>query len=167
MNLYKAKDRFTKVKVFPQGLAVSENDMASFVLFKDEKEEFTFPIWCPVLPVSFFEVPGSNNIKNPYEFTCDVLKDLDFKISECVFDCIESDQQYATLQLKEKKAPVKKLKLKAFQALALCGPNKEIKFFATRAFIKKTRDVDVFEKNNPSEQLKKNSFLRSGQKYLM
>lgn len=181
--------------MYPQGLAIAGEDMSSFVLFKDKPGHISFPIWCPVLPLGLASANGNYSLKNPYDFTYDLLEKLDFKITECLFDAIDSDEQQATLYL-EKTAThikskaisdeaqlsflesnlnptedlfrtVKSISMKAYEALALCSMKKDMKFSATDSFIQKTRDVAVFEKSNPSELLKKNSFLKSRQKYLM
>lgn len=204
MNLYKAsKDSSKKIRVFPQGLAISGDELTSFVLFKDQVGTISFPIWCPVIPMGLMPNEGDVNLKNPYDFTHDLLEKLDFKITECIFDNIEADEQKASIcvelksstdsdielkslkKTKKKQSeqlslleanltpnpdlfrPVQKIKVRAYEALALCGSKKDIIFSATNLFIQKTRDVAVFEKNNPSELLKKNSFLKSRQKYLM
>ncbi len=206
MNLFQPthKSAQHKIRVFPQGLAVSGDELTSFVLFKDKEGLISFPIWCPVFPVSLVASESDFNIKSPYDFTHIFLEKLSYKISECVFDGIETDEQKASIYLEKKvlddnkaidvKASLKtnltsskqlsfldswinpegepfksgpKITLKAYEALALCSSKKEIMFSATESFIHKTRDVAVFEKKNPSELLKKNSFLKSRQKYLM
>lgn len=201
-----------KIRVFPQGLAISGDELTSFVLFKDKKDTISFPVWCPILPLGFAPSEGEYNVKNPYEFTHGLVEKLGFEITECIFDDIKADEQMASVCIevyepsekttslssktktvaKAKKIklktdssqlsflesdltntskdlfrPVQKISMKAFEALALCGSKKDILFSATDAFIQKTRDVAVFEKSNPSESLKKNSFLKSRQKYLM
>lgn len=202
-------DSTKKIRVFPQGLAVSGDELTSFVLFKDKKGNISFPVWCPMLPLGFVE--GDYNVQNPYEFTHNLVEKLGFTITECIFDDIKSDEQMASLciekidrgsvnseELKSKSKseskknklknentqlsflesnlmntaqdlyrPVQKIAMKAFEALAICSPKKDIIFSATEGFIQKTRDVAIFEKSNPSDLLKKNSFLKSRQKYLM
>lgn len=204
-----AKTNAKKIRVYPQGLAIAGDEMTSFVLFKDKKGSVSFPVWCPVLPIGLIPQDGEYNLKNPYEFTHELLEKLDYEITECVFDQIESDEQKASLYVEKKKPlvisknklkaeftskltakltsketqlsflegnlkssddlfrSVKTIPMKAFEALALCSPKKDIVFSATKDFIRKTRDVAVFEKSNPSDLLKKNSFLKSRQKYLM
>lgn len=202
--MYKtSKDSSKKIRVYPQGLAISGDELTSFVLFKDQVGTVSFPIWCPVIPMGLMQNEGDVTLKNPYDFTHDLLEKLDFKITECIFDNIEADEQKASICVERKNSaesdieiksskktkkkqseqlslleanltskpdmfrPVQKIKVRAYEALALCGSKKDIIFSATDLFIKKTRDVAVFEKNNPSELLKKNSFLKSRQKYLM
>lgn len=193
MSLFNSsKDSAKKIRVFPQGLAISGDELTSFVLFKDKEGSVSFPIWCPVLPMGLLPIEGEyNNVKNPFDFTHLILNNLDFEITECVFDNIEADEQKASICVERKASkdnkseselpvleacltpnpefyrPVQKIKVRAFEALALCSSKKDILFSATETFIRKTRDVAVFEKNNPSEQLKKNSFQKSRQKYLM
>jgi hypothetical protein len=192
------KSNIKKTRVFPQGLALAGDEMTSFVLFKDKKGTISFPVWCPVLPIGLVPQDGDYNLKNPYEFTHELLEKLDYEITKCVFDQIESDEQKASLYIEKKKPlvvqkksasskkttqmsflegnlksseelfrSIKTIPMKAFEALALCSPKKDIIFSATKDFIRKTRDVAVFEKSNPSDLLKKNSFLKSRQKYLM
>ena len=218
------KNSSKKTRVFPQGLAISGDELTSFILFKDKKDTISFPVWCPILPLGFAPSEGEYNVKNPYDFTHGLVEKLGFKITECIFDDIKADDQMASVCIevneivekikgdstlnqkkmnvsskkldqkteKSKKVkkhidpsqlsflesnltnsakdlyrPVQKISMKAFEALALCGSKKDVIFSATDSFIQKTRDVAVFEKSNPSESMKKNSFLKSRQKYLM
>ncbi len=201
----KDAENLKKVRVFPQGLAVSGDELTSFVLFKDQKGVVSFPVWCPALPYGLIPEDSKTTLKNPYEFAHDLIERLNYKITECIFDGVEGDEQVASICIEKvpdnggnagskeikgckiKNDPkaqlsflesslgqdpdffrsVQKLSLKAFEALALCSPKKEIIFSATKAFIKKTRDVAVFEKKNPSGHIKTNAFLKSRQKYLM
>lgn len=159
-----------KIPVFPQGLALTGEDMTSFVLFKDKEGSVSFPIWCPMLPLGFIQLDQEYSLKNPFDLTFEVLNQLNYKILNCVFDKIESDEQMATLFLTSKSEVleiVHQVQVKAHEALALCGSKNKVEFFATEDFINKTRDVAVFEKSKPAEVLKKNSFLKSRQKYLM
>lgn len=167
MFKYLDSDHSDKVRVYPQGIAIAGDETGAFVLFKDKKEKISFPIWCPVLPLGLVPVDSSANVKNPYELTVELLSHLDFQIKECVFDGFEHDVQFATLFMQESEDKQRQIPIKAYEAIALCGTKKDSVFYATQAFIQKARDVVVFEKENPTELLKKNSFLRSGQKYLM
>jgi hypothetical protein len=158
------------IQVYPQGLALTGEDMTSFVLFKDKKGRVSFPIWCPMLPLGFIQVDQDYSLKNPFDLTFEILTQLKYKVLNCVFDKIESDEQMATLFLSSQSDVleiVHQIHVKAHEALALCGSKNKIDFFATEDFINKTRDVAVFEKSKPTEVLKKNSFLKSRQKYLM
>ncbi len=156
------------IKVFPQGIAVTGDDLSSFVLFKDLEGKISFPVWCPILPFGIMPMEGEMSLKNPYDLAHEILNQLNYKLKLCTFDTVESDEQLATLSLETTlKDTVQLIKVKAFEALAICSSKKDIEFYATQSFIQKTRDVAVFEKNSPSQLLKKNSFLKSRQKYMM
>ncbi len=169
------------IQVFPQGIAMTGDDLSSFVLFKDSEGKISFPVWCPVLPFGIIPAEGDMNLKNPYELAHVILNQLDFKLKNCTFDDVESEEQLATLMIESSVASsilatkddssrlmtIKNLKVKAFEALAICSSKKEVEFFATASFIQKTRDVVVQEKGSPTQLLKKNSFLKSRQKYIM
>lgn len=180
-KLSQKKSKVSVIQVYPQGIAVTGDDLSSFVLFKDVEGKISFPVWCPVLPFGIISSESEMSLKNPYELTHSILNQLDFKLKNCTFDDVDSEEQLATLKLEslaltsissssdksELLVSFKNLKVKAFEALAICGSKKEIEFFATSDFIQKTRDVAVQEKGSPTQLLKKNSFVKSRQKYIM
>lgn len=180
-KLSQKKSKVSVIQVYPQGIAVTGDDLSSFVLFKDAEGKISFPVWCPVLPFGIISNESEMSLKNPYELTHSILNQLDFKLKNCTFDDVESEEQLATLKLEslaltsissstdksELLVSFKNLKVKAFEALAICGSKKEIEFFATSDFIQKTRDVAVQDKGSPTQLLKKNSFVKSRQKYIM
>lgn len=180
------------LQVFPQGLAITGDELTSFVLFKDLEGKISFPVWCPALPFGVQSLNGEFTLRNPYDLALVIFDQLDFKLKNCTFDVVDHDEQMATLILESTSAEtlieplgpetkgysfskpkilnqnkIKNLRLKAFEALAICGATKGIEFFATTQFIQKTRDVAVQEKNTPAQILKKNTFLKSRQKYIL
>lgn len=154
-----------KIPVYPHGYAMGGPEDFSFVLFKDKEGQTTFPIWYPDLPMNMV-LDQQYSFKGPYEFTFELLEALGYQVIECFFQKAEDMNQQAELLL-SKDGEETTVEVLAYQGLSMGIQDTSVRFYATKEFIQKAREVQWQDVSVEDPNSGKKSFPSSTQKYLM
>lgn len=132
------------VELKPFGLSLTNEMSRPFMIFKDLKtEEMTLPV--PLTPIEAGVTLAQSTVNqvpiSPHRFLEMMLSSLDIKIEKCVFMEIKGLNQSVRLFMNGH-PKYNSLKIKASEAISLCLHLK-VPFFATREFIKKSKQMSV------------------------
>ncbi len=152
------------IRINPQGLNISNNDLNPFILFKNEGESLAFPVWVPAMQVSI--IGNQMTTRHPHEVTLEILAKTGFKVEAVFFTEVVENQQWGKLVIKSlETSDVLTLALKAHEAISVAHLV-DTEYYASAQFIEKARKDEIFEKDSPDFQ-KEQIIRKFGQKYLM
>lgn len=160
--------------VFPHGLVVAGQGMAPFILFKDQSQQTSFPVWLPYNPAKMqHNISETKLYRAPGLLSTDILKFFNYKVDQCLFTQVKSGVQWAKVSLKpllkSAEGPEKQLfiDMLAYEAFSLATLDQEVQYFATEDFMKDTREGEIKDKNHGDYGKEKSLRKHGGQKYLM
>lgn len=130
------------VELFPYGLMAGIKKEKPVFVFKDESEEFVFPIWLGQESSEQIAV-GLNPMAADAMFKTfvQILSALEIEIQQLVFTELKDFKVYAELELKHANE-LKSVRLLAEQCLGLCLYD-EVAFYASEELMEKARLMDV------------------------
>src|SRR5690606_17846954 len=88
------------IEVFPFGVAFGVDRSRPVVLFKDEKEERTFPVWSNHMDagIALFQDRAPAASASPHALTWKILEPLGVKLESCLFTEVRGHHQYMELK---------------------------------------------------------------------
>ena len=132
------------VEIFPYGITLSGEASRPIMIFKDENENRTLPVWLSPLDAGITIHQNSVELgysSSPYSLTWKILKPLEIFLEKCVFTDVKGHHQYVTLHFKGH-PKLDTMEARADEAVSFCLSNKT-KFFCEADYFEKCRVVDA------------------------
>lgn len=127
------------IELKPYGLSISNETTRPFMIFKDDKGEYTLPVGISQIEAGV-ALTQSNTMSapvSPHKFSKLLLESLDIEIERCIFTEIKGLHQYVRVYFKGH-PKYHSMKLKAEEAMSLCIYLK-VPVYATKSFIQKSK----------------------------
>ena len=139
----KFKPQSETIELEAFGLTSGMDKARPVMLFREKGGEAVLPVWLSPLDagIALTQHNAQSFTMSPHEVTLEALKQLGISLSECHFTELKGHQQYVNLIFTGSRK-LKSMQARADHAISFCL-QAQSKFFCTRGFLNKCRDIEA------------------------
>lgn len=162
----KLKPASDLIELEPFGVTGGMDKSRPVMLFREKNGEAVLPVWLSPLDagIALTQHNSQDFAMSPHDVTLHALNILGVKPETCHFTELRGHQQYVELKFSGSKK-LKMMKLRADHAVSFCLQAK-VKFFCTRQYLGKCRDVEAEVGRNQMSMRGKGDVRRNRQFYM-
>lgn len=155
----KSPDQVIELEAF--GLTTGMDRGRPVMLFREKDGEAVLPVWLSPLDagIALTQYDRQTSAPSPHDFSVQALGLLGVKAENCHFREVKGNHQYVDIEFSGSRK-LKTMRIRADHAVSFCLQAR-VKFFCTRAFINRCRQVDA-EIGNLHAGLKTRQDARKG-----
>ena len=154
------------IELEPFGMTPGMDGGRPVMLFRQKDGDATLPVWLSPLDAGVALGQRGTRLSgaSPHDVSLNILNAIGLRVESCRFADVRGHQQYVELTFRGSRR-LKTLKFRADHAVSFCLQARA-KFYCTREYIEKCRDVDASLDRFAPALNSKGGARKSGIKYL-